>query len=689
MKLILFFLLLPLCSHAEDLYHIHTLTEPEVLQTYTRLLVDACHHADQDWKTAPSNSSEGYWGDGISDGNGGTRTVVSMMLACSTLLKYADGLSDAERRDLLNKTTAAIRYVTATHITGPQKCSDGKHWGATPQFGRGSWQSGMWTGTLAWGAWLIWDKLDSTSKEGVEKVVAWEDDILARRPPPNGLWLDTKAEENGWEVPGLVLGELMFPNHPHAASWHETALKYMMNTLCTADDLQDTNLVDGRPVNRWVTGANLQPDFTLENHNFFHPSYVACSSYFLTQAAMYYTYAGQPIPQAAAHHLMDMWRMFQTVILPWGESAYPQGMDWELHGLPYINLFASLATREKDPLAARLEQQNLQYLRAWQLMLHGDLAIPGSKLGMTRHAINAEQAAYGFLAHKIFGPATRELTEAAALAREQGVWEYPYVDFIVHRTRHKFASFSWKNRIMGMLIPIGAGHEGNPNFTVPIQNGLVGSFELTPRGNVKTRVVEHSWKKTGDGFETTGTLLLNGGRLKQTLKMTSIGSQTVIYEDRVTALSNVTVRAEKGVPVGIENDEITGGTRVVNTQDGRQTFDWQKPKKLAPLPGSWANVDGRLGVIVVAGAGMAYAQAAGYSPGISVCADILYAASSDHPKQFRAGEEVARRVVVFLVEAGPKETSSLARSCKIDEKSGSHVLRFKQLGGKLVEVPLL
>ena len=31
----------------------------------------------------------------------------------------------------------------------------------------------------------------------------------------------------------------------------------------------DTSLVDGRAVNQWVKGANLQPDFTLENHNIF------------------------------------------------------------------------------------------------------------------------------------------------------------------------------------------------------------------------------------------------------------------------------------------------------------------------------------------------------------------------------------------------------------------------------------
>ncbi len=340
--------------------------------------------------------------------------------------------------------------------------------------------------------------------------------------------------------------------------------------------------------------------------------------------------------------------MLQTILLPWGEAAYPQGMDWELHGLSFLNLFASLGTHEKDRFAARMEEKSLQYIRAWQMMRQGDLAVPGSRLGITRHSICAEQAAYGFLAHKVFGPAAKESTARAAAAQDQGVWEYRYLDFIAHRTGKKFASFSWKNRIMGLLMPIGEGHEGSPEFTVPITNGFVGSFELSPPGNTEMKVLQHAWKKTPDGFETTGTLLLDGGRLKQTLKMTSIGGQTVVYDDRVTALSDVTVRAERGVPVGIENDQITGGTRVVSGREGQTIFDWQKPRQPMDLPGSWANVDGRLGMVMVAGAGLGYAQASGYSRGISVCADLLYGSYSDHPKQFKAGEEVARRVAVLF-----------------------------------------
>src|SRR5581483_2488093 len=127
---LLLLLLLPICAPAKDIYQIHRLSEQEVLQTYTQLLRDACHHPDSDWKVASFDPAAGYWGDGVSAGNEGIRTVASMVLACGTLLKYDTGLSDGERQNLLTKATAAIRFATVTHITGTQKCPDGKHWGA-------------------------------------------------------------------------------------------------------------------------------------------------------------------------------------------------------------------------------------------------------------------------------------------------------------------------------------------------------------------------------------------------------------------------------------------------------------------------------------------------------------------------------------------------------------------------------
>jgi len=680
---LLLFFWLSLCASADDLYHFRHLSERNLTKTYTSLLLEACCHADQLWHDSATDPRAGYWGTGRSDQmNEGIRAISGMVLTCAAMLKYSDDLDDSERRTRLRQATRAIHYAVATHLSGTQKCTDGKPWG-------GSWQSAMWTGTLAFGAWLIWSDLDSELRQGVERVVASEADRFLGSKPPAGRWADTKAEENGWNMVCLAVAANLLPVHPHAAAWNEKAIEYMINTLSVPEDAHARQLVDGRPVSDWFAGANLQPDFTLENHNIFHPSYVACSSYFLTQAAMYYTYAHRPIPQAATHHLLDTWKMFQTITLPSAESAYPQGMDWELHGLPYINLYASLASYQKDALAARLERTCLQYMRAWQAMRQGDLAVPGSRLGFTRHAICAEQAAYAYLAHKIFGPPTPELSAHKAAAQLQGVWQHPYVEFIAHRTESKFVSFSWKNRIMGLLLPIGPGHDGNPFFSVPLAGGFVGSFELTPKANASAKPLEHVWAETPSGFETTGSLLLNGGQLKQTLRLTSIGKQTVVYQDRVTALTNLSLARELGVPVAIENDEVSGGRRAVHHRDGATTFEWNKPGKPLALPGSWANVDGRLGVVAATGSGLCYQPAAGYDPHTAVCPDILYGSFSDRPQQFKAGDQVAQRVVLFFVEVTPRITSNLSQSFSIVEKSGTPVLRLKLPEGGQAEVPLL
>ena len=651
------------------------------MQTYARLMADGCHHADQFWKTSSFDSAAGYWGNGISDGNEGIRAIGEMVFTCGTLLRFSDAFNASERQEYLSKATAAIRYAAATHVTGTQKCPDGKQWG-------NSWQSAMWAGTLGFGAWLLWDDLDADLREGAQRVIASEADRFLNGKPPGGRWLDTKAEENGWNLICISIAANMFPDHPHAAAWNEKAIEYMMNTLSAPQDLQDTTLIDGRPVKDWISAENVHPDFTLENHGFFHPAYVACSSYFLTQTAMHYQYAKHPIPQAATHHLVDTWGMFQTLVLPCGESAYPQGMDWELHGLPYINLFASLATCQNDPLAARMEKIALQYMRAWQNMCEGDLAVPGSRLGFTRHAICAEQAAYGYLAHKLFGPPSKEFTSQKAASQVRGVQPHQFVGFITHRTSDKLFSVSWKNKIMAMLIPIGRGHDGNPDFTVPLVNGFIGSFQLNGAADARVKVLEHSWKETPNGFETAATLE-TGDSLKQTVKITSLGEKAVVYEDYVVALSDVVITKERGVPLGIENDQLTGGQRIVHHRDGEAVFDWQKPQPPTALPGSWANIDGRLGVVVIEGAGMSYTQARSYSPGISVYSDVFYASYADQPKRFKTGDSVARRVVLFVVETSPKQTAALAQSLRVEEKPGRKVLLFKLPEGGQANVPLL
>lgn len=385
---------------------------------------------------------------------------------------------------------------------------------------------------------------------------------------------------------------------------------------------------------------------------------------------------------------MDTWHLYQKFILPDGEAAYPQGMDWELHNLPYFNLFASLACYKKDPLAARMESQSLQLFRAWQEMSgDGSLTFPGSRLGFTRHACTIDQLTWAFLAHKIFGPATEELSANGAESIQDGVNTYRDVAIVTHRTDKKFVSFSWTNHVMGMVIPIGAGHESNPDFTAPIRDGFVGSFDTGAKPSKPVATV-HDWKTTSNGFETSGDILLNNGQLKQTVHVTSIGPQTVIYEDRVTALRDVTIKQEQGIPLGIENDRLTGGTRVLYYQGDSTAFNQDSPQKPFAISGSWANVDRRLGLIVVAGSGISYNQAHGYAPGISICEDVLYGSYVAHPRHFKAGNEVAHRIAILVAEVTPEQTAAIARSVTLKEKGSKQVLRFELPDGTPSEIHL-
>ncbi len=674
MKLACFLLLLPLAAFARELYPVRDLSEREILRMYQGMLLDGCQHANEVWHERPGKPDSGYWGGGTS-GEDGTRANSGMVLASAALLKYSDSLAAAERRELLRKALASLRYGTATHVTSSEKCTDGKQWG-------NSWQSAYWTANFAFGAWLIWDDLDSRLQQDFKRVLVFEADRFLTIKPPTQVYNDTKAEENGWDVTCIALAPVMFPDHPHTTAWREKAIEYLVNTLSAPQDKDDTTDVEGRPLNTWFLGANLHPDFTLENHAIFHPSYIACSCYFLTETMMYYKFAGKPPLPGADHHLMDTWRMYQEILLPDGEPAYPQGMDWELHNLPYFNIFASLATLRQDRFAARMEQTSLQFFRDWQVKRHGDLALPGSPHGFGRLASTIDQVAYAYAAHKIFGPSAKPLKARQVAALANGVRTHDWIEAVWQRTDDKFVSFSWTNRIMGMLIPIGPGRDGNPYFTVPIADGFLGSFDLAPRGDTKTAVLDYKWQTLDNGFETTGDLRRNGGRLQQTLRLTSIGEKTVVYQDVVVAMEDVVVAREKGVPLGIEDDDISGGKRKVSFQGSSQGAT---PPGPVAIEGNWVNIDSRLGMVAIEGAGLSYRPATAITRGISVKTDLLYGSFHEGRQSFKRGQEVCRRIAVCYVNVTPKETSTLARSCKVD---GSR-LHVALGGGGTADIPLL
>jgi hypothetical protein len=45
----------------------------------------------------------------------------------------------------------------------------------------------------------------------------------------------------------------------------------MISAFATPADCSSQRVVEGKPLSAWLRGANVHPDFTLENHGFVHP----------------------------------------------------------------------------------------------------------------------------------------------------------------------------------------------------------------------------------------------------------------------------------------------------------------------------------------------------------------------------------------------------------------------------------
>ena len=657
---------------ASDVYSIKPdLSEKELLLLYTDVLRGFTLYAETRWTQSPEDPRAGYWGNGVSGGNEGIRAVANTALVYAVLARETDALDDAARRHYVDRALAGIRYCAMSHMTQAGKCVDGKQWGK-------SWQSAMWAANMGFAAWVLRNEIQADLRSTVEQVVASEADRFLGATPGGKRYGDTKAEENGWDQILISLAPNMMPDHPNAASWREKSLQWMMNTISAPQDTRDTSVVDGRPVKDWVTAVNTHPDFLLENHGFFHPSYTMVSPAEVGQGGLFYAYAGKPVPQAAGHHLLDNWHALQEFMQPSGEWIFPQGMDWELHSDSHLHYLAWLSTYGRDPVAAAMEKQVAQRMRDQQRIYGtGRLAGPASSLGYARDAIQTERTSYALLYHKYVGAAADDPSAAERSWRAlRGVRRHLHTDIVTHRTDSKFASFSWKNHVMGQVIPIGPGHLNNPNFTTPITTGLVGSFSLADPSARGLKVIERSWKVLPDGFETRGALSINGGCMKQEILFASVGDRAVIYLDRVTAQRDVRIEQETGAPLGIENDELSGDRRVLYYEGGSQVITGPETDQTIRIPGRWANVDGRLGIVVLSGSGMAYRDVGKYNRN-GAREDFLFGSLSVEPREYKAGDVIARRAVLVLTETSPEETAALAEKARLDGGTGRLHIRIE------------
>lgn len=599
----------------------------------------------------------------------GVRQNADVALAFAVLSKlgdFDDKAAGTTRAQVHADAIGLIRYLSSTHVANFLPTGDGKKWGD-------HWQSAYWTASVGKAAWLLWDDLPDDVKVMCARMIVHEANRYNTRPPDNGEWLDTKAEENAWNSEAIALADCMFPQHPNAALWHERVIVYMMNAFSTAADHKDKTIVDGKPVKARVTTTCIHSDFTLDNHNRMHPDYLSTFTLNLRNA-LDYKMVGREIPRGTFHQAENVFKVFQTLTATNASLFYVNGQDWWPHRHELSGLVGGLMNvLRQDRHGAYLEHASLEFLgkmharfddgRMFNRCEHN---YPNTEETMMHHYAGL------YLAHRLFGDGV-EPVEAKEFQRAQlGTRIFEAGGFVTHRTPEKFVSFAWANAAMGLIYP-----SENTWFTAPHTRGIVGNISIQGAKDSTPKVVQRKivrlhlrGKTSDDGFAFVGKLFRCEDKVEQRLAIISLPDAPVLYVEQISARTNVAVKEIATATVAILNEDakpIAQNQRHIWTAEGeflaRGAAD--APAERLCWKTAWANVDDRLGIVT---------QGDG-------CFEFLAPHEYQHSRlqqelspnyladggQKKSGEIISRLVAEFIPNASHEATPKTLRTEQLGE----------------------
>lgn len=586
------------------------------LSDYMRVLERFPLLAERGWHPDYNGLSDvGYFGDG-DNGEMGLRSMGNFIFTCALLAsdpRYDPSPSGVSREKLLDYARQCLRYMTRSHVTGDLKCGNGGQWGD-------QWQSSWWTGKMAAGARLIWDRLTPEERGGVERVVVHEADRDLGRTAPGGASRDTKSEENAWDTEAMTWACALFPDHPNAPKWWRKLQEFHMNTLSVSQDEEDSALVDFRPVKEWVSTENVHSDYTIENHGAYHFCYMACPLH--SRAWDWYglTSNGQPVPQSLFSHSTDVWNVIRRMFLYDNQFAYVSGKDWPryAYGLYFIMPACVLMQEVYGDRDARLfERKRFETFEREQIM-NSDGTFFGRRFTgnkMLSRPLEFETDTYAnlgacYLMHKMSrkpllkpsdgGDFQRRVT-GTLISKESG--------WALGRSPKVFTSFSWRELggsfPMGLFIPAGCDDMADWE-----REQLAGSFAIEGC-DPRRREIVHAEKEFSGGFWTVGRVAYldqaGSAMLNQHLAFVSMPNEGIaLLMDHAVAVTNIKVNSQEGLKLYLANDIFNSGVRKVAGSSGEFTL-WGGDKTMKTLPEKavhvvgdpWISVDGKLSFVAL------------------------------------------------------------------------------------------
>ena len=602
----------------------------------------------RDWPHAPDCRYHKREGSSEWD----VRQNATVALGYAALLKGSapDAQTTVPMDQLRSDLIQLLRTISITHKTNLLPTSDGKPWGD-------QWQSAFWAGIAGQAAWLVWQQLPDDVRLMIARMVEHEANRFNKRRPDSGVERDTKAEENAWNSEIIALAACMLPQHPNAGLWHERAIVYMLNSFSRQQDLTSDRTVDGKPLRERLTAVTIHPDFSLENHNRVHPDYLTTGSLMLRNALLYRA-AGRDIPESTFFNVPETYALVKSITATNGSCFYVNGQDWwpHRHDVPLL-ISGLMSILKDDPEAAFLERATL----AFTARMHARFENGSVWDRREYNYANAEEemiARYAelYLFHRIFGDGPEPLTRDAFVAAQSGVRMYERGGFITHRTPTKFASFAWKNGVMGLVFP-----SDDTWFTSPYERGLVGTITCRGKADTTPTLRAKGIYPQADGFTAVVRLSRCEGAIEQRLAMVSFPDDTVVVLEQLVALEDLVIDRISTGAFGILNEDapgITPNRRILHHAGGETEVVGARKANatLLPIHSTWANIDDRFGVVTSA-PGMAYHDVNTYQR--SRLREILYANHVIGTKQVSKGNVFNQSAYLVAPNATAKNTERM------------------------------
>jgi hypothetical protein len=276
--------------------------------------------------------------------------AVSTAVATGTYSPGETGMSEAQALDVVGTVVGSVACRHRANVIGG--------WGQT-------WQSTLWSSLAARAAWLSWAAMPEQTRACVQAMVVSEADYATRLKPETrvsatGVVLragDSASEENSWYALAPAVAVAMMPAAERRDVWRAAQVRLLAASWTRRADLVQNPVVDGQRLTTLVSGANVEADGTVINHDRIAPDY-STNVYQNVDGILLATLAGQRAPEASLLGLPAVYAALGTNTYKAGLSYlapggtvydplspfqparfgvyYPQGCDWGLaQVLPY------------------------------------------------------------------------------------------------------------------------------------------------------------------------------------------------------------------------------------------------------------------------------------------------------------------------------------------------------------------